>query len=198
MLVPRTVAALLNAHPALQVVIDEAATPVLLRRLRARRLDVALVALGTAPAESDVTSFRAHALPVVGLRIAVPADHRLARRRTVQPRELADEAWIAGVGSPGEPQFGAWPTVGEPRIAYTVRHWTTRLGLVAAGLGITVLPGTMASTVPADVRVLTVHDRSYAGGNSTILTRSDPGRATDLAVNALLEQASALRAQAND
>ena len=193
-LLPRAVAALRADHPALQVVIDEAATPVLLRRLRAGRLDLAVVVVGTVFADHDISGLSEHALPTVGLRIAVPVEHRLARRGTIQVHDLADERWIAGVGAPGEPQFGAWPNVKNPRIAHSVRHWSTRLGLVAAGQGISVLPGTMTFAVPAGVRVLTVDDPSQTGRSSVLVTRPDPGRYTDLAVQMVIQQAGALRA----
>ena len=129
----------------------------------------------------------------MGLRVAVPEGHRLARRRNVQPRDLVDEAWITGVGAPGEPQFGAWPTITNPRVAYSVRHWTTRLGLVAAGQGVSVLPGTMTFAVPAGVSVLTVNDPSQTGRSSVLVTRPNPGQLTDLATGALISQATALQ-----
>ena len=195
-LVPHAVAALRKEHPAVQVVIDEAATPVLLRRLRAGRLDLAVVVVGPDFAEHDVSGLVEHPLPVVGLRVAVPEGHRLARRRDVQPRDLVDEAWITGVGAPGEPQFGAWPTLTNPRVAHTVRHWTTRLGLVAAGQGISVLPGTMTFAVPEGVHVLAVNDPSQSGRSSVLVTRPDAGRLTDLAAGAVLSQAVALQLRA--
>lgn len=193
-LVPRAVAALLADHPALEVVLDEAATTVLLRRVRGRRLDVAVVAVGAGLPAQDLDALAVHPLPTVGLRVVVPDEHRLARRRVVRPHDLTAEKWIVGLGVPGEAQFGAWPTLAEPRIAYAVRHWTTRLGLVAAGLGISVLPGTMAASVPASVRVVPVDDPSWPGRESLLVTRPDPGPVTDLAVQALLGQAEAIRA----
>ena len=195
-LIPHAVAALRDEHPALQVVIVEAASPVLLRRLRAGRLDLAVVVVSSDFIEHDVSGLDQHALPVVGLRVAVSKTHRLASRRTVQPRDLANEAWIAGAGEPGEPQFGAWPTIANAAIAYTVRHWTTRLGLVAAGQGISVLPGTMTFAVPAGVHVLTVDDPSQTGRGSVLVTHSNPGQLTDLTADAIRKQASELQLRA--
>ena len=196
-LVPRAVAALLAKHPALDVVIDEAATPVLLRRLRARRLDLAVVALDPETAHQDASGLSGYPLPIVGMRVAVPDKHRLARHRSVQPSDLVDERWIAGIGGPHDPQFGAWPSVANPNVAYTVRHWTTRLGLVAAGLGISMLPGTMTAIAPPGVHVLEVDDPVTVGRSSMLLTNKDPGPVTNLAVDALLGQARTLRAAAS-
>ncbi|MBO1753889.1 LysR family transcriptional regulator [Allobranchiibius sp. CTAmp26] len=194
-LVPRAVAALLDEHPALTVTIDEASTPVLLRRMSAGRLDVALVALSAESADRDVKDLARFPLPIVGMQVAVPAEHPLATRRTVRPGDLVDEPWIVGVGGSGDPQFGPWPGIASPRIAFSVRQWTTRLGLVAAGLGITVLPGTMTVAVPPGVRAIHVEDPSYADRSSVLLTRADAGPRTRLAVGALLAQATALRAE---
>ena len=193
--VPRAVAALRAAHPALTVIIDEASTPVLLRRMSAGRLDVALVALSTESPDREVGDLARFPLPIVGMHLAVPAEHPLARRRTVRPEDLVDEPWIVGVGGSGDPQFGTWPGIAHPRIAFSVRHWTTRLGLVAAGLGISVLPGTMAVAGPPGVRVIEVVDPSHADRSSVLLTRSDAGPRARLAVEALLAQATALRSE---
>ncbi|NYJ76006.1 LysR family transcriptional regulator [Allobranchiibius huperziae] len=194
-LVPRAVAALRDGHPALTVIIDEAPTPVLLRRMSAGRLDVALVALNDESTDRDLKDLARFPLPIVGMHVAVPAEHPLARRPTVRPEDLLDEPWIVGVGGSGDPQFGPWPGIANPRIAFSVRHWTTRLGLVAAGLGISVLPGTMAVAVPPGVRAIEVDDPSHAERSSVLLARNDAGPRTRLAVRALLAQATALRAE---
>lgn len=85
-----------------------------------------------------------------GLLVAVPADHRFAYRGTIPVTELRDEPWIVGKGLRDDPQFGAWPTLDHPRIAYAVREWPTRLGLVATGLGIAVLPEVAAPRSPPE------------------------------------------------
>ncbi|SHH09426.1 LysR family transcriptional regulator [Geodermatophilus nigrescens] len=195
-LVPRAVADLAAAHPTLQVVLDEAASPVALRRLRAGRTDVAVVAAGPGLPDPDLAGLEVSPLVPLGLLVAVPEGHRLARTPVVRPGDLADVPWIVGTGAPGEPQFGPWPTLAEPRVAFSVRHWTTRLGLVAAGLGVTVLPGTMAAAVPAGVRVVAIDDPSWPGRRTLVVTRRPPDRAAALAARAVVEQAEALRSGA--
>ncbi|HYO36770.1 MAG TPA: LysR substrate-binding domain-containing protein [Geodermatophilus sp.] len=195
-LVPRAVAALTASHPTVRVVLDEAASPVALRRLRAGRSDVAVVAAGPGLPDPDLAGLETHPLSSAGLVLAVPADSSLARQPVVRPRDLAGVAWIAGLGPPGEPQFGPWPTLAEPRIAFSVRHWTTRLGLVAAGLGVTVLPGNMAAAVPAGVRVVAVDDPAWPGRTGLVVTRGAPDPVVVLAARALVEQAEYLRSRA--
>ncbi|WP_067499740.1 LysR substrate-binding domain-containing protein [Actinoplanes sp. TFC3] len=92
----------------------------------------------------------------------------------MRPADLAAEAWIVGEGAKGDPQFGAWPTLKDPQIAFAVRSWPTRFGLVAAGLGISVVPQLAAPTVPAGVRTLAVADTGWPGRQAVVVT--PPGR----------------------
>ncbi|WP_107654900.1 LysR family transcriptional regulator [Nocardia suismassiliense] len=77
------------------------------------------------------------------LALAVPADHRLAGRRQVRLAEVADEDFIAMHSG-----YGMRRIVDElcaaadlrPRIAFEASDLVTVAGLVAAGLGVGVLP----------------------------------------------------------
>ncbi|WP_263631273.1 hypothetical protein [Streptomyces sp. 8L] len=105
---------------------------------------------------------------------------------------MAGEWWIAGKGLRGDPQFGAWPTLDSPRIAHAAREWPTRLGLVAAGLGITVLPSLAAASVPAGVRTVAVDDPSWLGRSAVAVTAPAPSVAAAAAGEALRREAAAL------
>ncbi|TDB77094.1 LysR family transcriptional regulator, partial [Actinomadura sp. KC216] len=139
-LVPRAIARVASGHPGLAVILDETSTPALLRRLRAGRLEVAVIGVGHGLPDYDLSGLRQTTILQGDLFVAVPDSHRFAGHATVTVADLAQEQWIAGDGASGDPQFGAWPTLSSPRIARTARSWSTRLGLVAAGLGITVVP----------------------------------------------------------
>ena len=191
-LAPRAIAALAADHPGLAVTLDEASTPVLLRRLHAGRIEVAVIGVGTGLADYDLAGLRSTVLVVGDLRVAVPAAHRLAGRRRVSVDDLRPEPWIVAVGSPGDPQFGAWPTLDAPRIAYTVRSLPARLGLVAAGLGISVLPAIAAASVPSGVRVVEVDDVTWRGRSAIAVTGLSPSPAADSMVRALQRAASRL------
>jgi LysR family transcriptional activator of glutamate synthase operon len=98
------------------------------------------------------------------LQLAVPADHRLARRKRVRVNELADETFI------GIRQGGGLRTILErlstqagfrPRIAFEGEELQTVRGLVAAGLGVALvapLHGEHAEEVPG-VHHLALADR---------------------------------------
>ncbi|MBB4682905.1 LysR family transcriptional regulator [Amycolatopsis jiangsuensis] len=169
-LVPRAIARLRAAHPGLTVSLWEASSPAQLRRLRAGRLEVAVVATGDGLPDYDLTGLRTEIVRNGrGLGVAVSTDHPLAAQDEVHVDELGQEAWIVGAGGAGEPQFGAWPTLAAPRVAHEVRGWPTRLGLVAAGLGVSVLPGLAAGTVPDGVKWLRVHDPGLVQQRQTVL-----------------------------
>lgn len=89
--------------------------------------------------------------------IALPRDHRLANARTVKLGDLSGENWIV------------WPSGSichdflihtlrkegrEPKIAHTAGEYQTQLALVAAGLGLCVLPRLGRGSVPKGVSVV--------------------------------------------
>ena len=119
------------------------------------------------------------------LRVAVPNGHRLARAGIVAAAELAGETWIAGDDSGGDPQFRAWPTIADPAIEYTVRGWPARFGLVAAGLGICLVPEVAAPSVPAGVTTIGVEDPGWLGRTTLAVTSPEPGPETAAIVDAL-------------
>ncbi|MFC7588331.1 hypothetical protein ACFQYP_34980 [Nonomuraea antimicrobica] len=53
--------------------------------------------------------------------------------------------------------MGVWPGLDErPEIAHSARDWLAKLGLVAAGCGLTTVPVLLTGVVPSGVRVLPV------------------------------------------
>ncbi|WP_225625930.1 LysR family transcriptional regulator [Streptomyces werraensis] len=184
-LVPPAIARLQKAHPGVTVSLWEAGSPAQLRRLRAGRIEMAVVAIGDGLPDYDFTGLRIEVVHTGrGMGVAVSTDHPLASQNEVHVDALAQEAWIVGVGAEGEPQFGAWPTLGTPRVAYEARGWQTRLGLVAAGLGVSVLPGLAADIVPHGVKWLSVKDPALVLRRETVMVTAAEASA---AARAMLE-----------
>ncbi|GAB2530238.1 LysR family transcriptional regulator [Nocardia heshunensis] len=156
--VPSGLARLRRTHPGITVVGREGSTPALVRALRAGTLDLALVASAPPyrPLDAETPALQVQILTDRSLRVAVPADHPLARGEHIDVADLRGQAWIA---SPGEDHaMGVWPGLDErPVIAHTVRDWLAKLQLVAAGCGLTTLPASLAPACPPGVRVLPVH-----------------------------------------
>lgn len=193
-LVPRAIARLRTDHPGLVVVLKEGSSPTQLRRLRAGRIDVAVIGVGSGLQPYDLNGLRHEVLVKGDLCLAVPATHRFARRARVPVGELSAESWIVGVGAAGEPQFEAWPTLRNPHVAYAAREWPTRFGLVAAGLGICVLPELAAAAVPVGVAVVGVDDPGWLGRSTVAVTRTEPTAGASAAIHALHAEADGLRA----
>lgn len=193
--IPRALARLRREHPAIEVRLREGSTPAQLRRLRAGRLQVAVVAVGGG-LEYPLDGLRADVVLDGGLLVAVGSAHRFARRGWIMVSELADEAWIVGDATGGGPQFGPWPGLeGTPRVTFAMRDWSARLGLVAAGLGITVIPEIMATTVPADIRLVAVDDPQPLRRSMLVVTEPERSAGVDAFVVALREAAAHLGAE---
>ncbi len=191
-LLPRAVSRLLRAHPGVEVQLAESATSVQLQSLRRGRLDVAVAVTGDGLPEYDFDGLRRSELRSgIGYGVAVAESHPFAGRSWVGPDELAEQQWIVGAG--GSPEFGTWPGIAGPSIAFAVRTWPTRLGLVAAGLGISLVPGFAADSLPADVRWIPVRDE--CGGLRRTLwavTGERPEPAAAAMVRALEEEAGSI------
>ncbi|MCU1645243.1 MAG: LysR family transcriptional regulator [Nocardia sp.] len=157
-LVPRAITALRTSHPAIVVHTREGSTPALVRALRAGSLDLAL--LGSEPPfrppDTESPPLVLQTLSEAGLRVAVPADHPLARGDYIDVADLHGRLWIAGPATEDR-LMGVWPGLDErPEIAHTARDWLAKLNLVAAGCGFTTVPSSLTPAAPPGVRILAV------------------------------------------
>lgn len=192
-LVPRTLARLAVDYPALVVALTEASSRALVRDVHAGRLGIAVIATGAGLPDYDLGGLVQHRIDAGDMCIAVPVGHRLADAGRVAVRELAGEPWIAGAGSAGDPQFTAWPTLTDPLIRYRVAGWPARLGLVAAGLGVCLVPELAALSVPEGVTAVRVDDPAWPGRVCVALTAPDPDEALRVVIGALRAVADDLR-----
>lgn len=192
-LVPHAVATLGIDHPGLRVTLAEASTPTLLRDVRSARVDLVVIGAGAGLPDYDLDGLSAHRIFAGDLCVAVPAGHRLSASTSVHVGELAGEAWISGIGSAGDPQFAAWPTLVDPVIRYRVRGWPARLGLVAAGLGVCLLPELAARSVPAGVTVIGVDDPTWPGRYTMAVSKKKPSAAVMAVVAAFRSAADDLK-----
>ncbi len=188
-LVPGAICRLSRTHPGLRVRLVEASTPAQLRALRRGRLEVAVLATGDSLPEYDVDGLQL--TPLLGTRgvgVAVADSHRFAGREWVRTDELSDQHWIVGPHTADAPEFGVWPSTQAPRVAYTVRNWSSRLGFVAAGLGIALVPGSAAVMMPRGVQWVRVRDEQETGlqRSTWVATRPDPNPQALVMVEALL------------
>lgn len=156
-LLPAVLTTLAGEHPALDVRVLELDPPNSVDLVTRGEIDVAVVhdwvntplagheSLARAPIGEDVAD------------VLVPANHRLARRESVQPEDLADERWIC---QPAGTICHDWllRTVRgvemEPTVAYQVTEYETQFAFLRAGIGVALVPRLGRGPVPEDVVVV--------------------------------------------
>jgi DNA-binding transcriptional LysR family regulator len=135
----------------------EGLTPTLLDRLAAGEADLAVV---SAPPDRplDPTGLELHHLLDEHLLVAVPPGHPLAGRHTVRLEELKEDSFIAGSATAEQTLLRAGlPSGFRPKINIVAAEWTGKLGCVAAGLGVALVPALAIRATPADLVLLRLH-----------------------------------------
>lgn len=144
---PQAIRTWRHANPQLNIQFEQNSTPALIERLQTGRVDAAFIrtALGQ---PSGVTVVPLLEEPMV---VALPAGHSLAtakNRRGLTLKSLAHETFI---GYPRAAGAGLYDAViaaciasgFSPDIAYEAPQIVSTLNLVAAGMGISVVPSSM-------------------------------------------------------
>ena len=133
-LMPRALSALAGRHPNLQVTLVDTHPPEALELLRAGKIDVALI-FRYDETEPEPDNVRLHHLLDDPLYL-------LSSRRVRNLGALHDATWIAGCERCRSHLLSLCANEGfEPRIGYTSDDMVVMQALVAAGLGVTTIPG---------------------------------------------------------
>jgi len=153
-LVPRVLARFRAAYPDVALTLREGLTERLLPMVSAGDLDAALVSTHKRPQleAAGVELVRVFDDPLL---VALPAAHPMAGRARVALTDLAGERWIVAdtpeaVGALHATCAAAGFTPDTP---LRVAEWTAKLGLVAEGLGVALVPGLGVGAVRGDVTV---------------------------------------------
>lgn len=176
-LVPDALRRMLDIAPDVHVTLSEGASRIQLQRLRSGNVDVAIVA-DLSRGTLEYPDLQIDKLLDDPLLVAVARTHWLASARGVTPDDLADEAWIVGSSDRSEGLLGAWDTgTWAPRIAFTAKDWNAKIGLVTAGLGITVVPGLSAASFGDRIRLVRINDERAI--RSVLLARQASATTTE-------------------
>jgi DNA-binding transcriptional LysR family regulator len=133
-LVPRAVAALASRHPGLQISLTDTHPPESLELLRTGRIDVAII-FRYDETEPEPSGVRLHHLLDDPLYL-------LSTQREPTLGGLRDATWIAGCDRCRSHLMSLCAEEGyEPRIGYISDDMVVMQALVAAGLGVTTIPG---------------------------------------------------------
>ena len=170
-LLPRVALDIRAAHPGCRVRIIEADPEECFDLLLADEADVAVVVATSAIPASTDPRFEQHHLLEDPLDLLVARTHRLADETDVRLGDLAQETWI--MDRPGRPYHqllqAACVAAGfSPAVEHVAAEWDTGAALVAAGLGIALIP--RLAHLPAGYPVVRIPLRGAPAPSRHILT----------------------------
>jgi DNA-binding transcriptional LysR family regulator len=173
-------------HPTVELTFVESGTNAGLRRLRAGEVDVALAFREHGrPAPDEWADLEAELLMVDPLFVALAKNHPLAGKTAIRLRDLADDGWIQAVqAGPGGITYQACLAAGfEPRIVALSDHAHITQGLVALGIGVTMIS---SFSVPRARRDIVVRPLKPDGPKRDVYTVTLPGRLPPPAIRAMV------------
>ncbi|MBX3678649.1 MAG: LysR family transcriptional regulator [Rhodocyclaceae bacterium] len=157
---PDIIYAYRRQYPDVQLQLREMFTGDQFLALSTGTLDVGLVRFGGTGAP---VGLRTREIGRDPLRLVINAAHPLASRSEISLAEVANEGFITfppdiGTGLPGILRTACLAAGFEARIVQIAREATTQIGLVAAGLGVALLPAPLERVRIPRVRYLAVSD----------------------------------------
>jgi len=162
-LVPEAVARFRASHPNVEVSLAEGEAEEIAPRLRAGDFEIVVLFEFAGVGERLGAGMRRFELLDDPLRLALPGEHPLARRKQLRLDDLRDEAWVqTSAASPcARHVVRSCHAAGfEPRVSFESDDYLTVQGLVAAGVGVALIPQLALSTVRADIRIRSLDPRS--------------------------------------
>jgi molybdate transport repressor ModE-like protein len=160
-LVPRAVAAFHERHPKVELSMVEAEPDEAGARLKSGDADLALVY--DHHATTGLLAPELELIPLIddAYDAILPRDHALAARKRLSLADLSEEPWVASTSAAGcrkiteqvcrEAGF-------EPRVAFEADETSAAQALVAAGVGVTLLPRLALTTVHPGVVARNLRD----------------------------------------
>jgi DNA-binding transcriptional LysR family regulator len=143
-LVPRAIREFSQRHPAVELTLTEGEPNESLPRLKVGELDLVLVDDSSHVQEAADEDVELIHLLDDPLHLVLPADHPLVSKQRVRMSDLEAEQWIQSTTTCACRRHvqTACSTAGfEPRVAYESDDFQVVQGLVAAGVGVALIPG---------------------------------------------------------
>src|SRR5439155_23158031 len=155
-LMPLAIATFRAAYPDVELTLAEGEPEEIVPRLRAGELDLAL--LFEFAGESAQLAGEESRLELLedAMFLALPRDHRLAARRHLRLEQLAQEPWVqTSRSSPcARHVVRCCHAAGfEPNVSFESDDYQTVQGLVAAGVGVALIPQLALSVTREDVAI---------------------------------------------
>lgn len=160
---PLAIATFRAAHPEVELSLAEGEPEEIVPRLRAGEFDLVLVYEFQGVGERLGAGMRRFGLLEDPMRLALPADHTLAEKERISLAELSKESWVqtAAATPCARHVVRSCHAAGfEPGVAFESDDYLTVQGLVAAGVGVALIPALALEGVREDIAIRAVHPRS--------------------------------------
>ena len=178
-LMPLAVARFRQTHPDVALTLAEGEPEEIAPRLRTGEFDLALLFEFPGTRERPGVGLRSVTLLEDPMHVALPAEHPLASKPALSLVDLADQQWVqTSASSPcARHVVRSCLAAGfEPDVAFESDDYETVQGLVAAGVGVALIPRLALTRVHSDIVVRELAPRSPAR-TVTVATISEPGEA---------------------
>jgi DNA-binding transcriptional LysR family regulator len=155
-LMPQAIAGFRASHPGVELTLAEGEPEEIAPRLRAGEFDLVLLFEFEGGGERLGAGMRRFALFEDPLHLAMRRDHPLAGRKRLRLEDLRAESWVqTSASSPcAKHVIRSCHGAGfEPEVSFESDDYQTVQGLVAAGVGVALIPQLAFSTVREDIHV---------------------------------------------
>jgi DNA-binding transcriptional LysR family regulator len=191
-LLPPAVAEFTSRHPDVELSFVEREPEEAAQMLRAAELEIAIVfeydRLNPGDFERFYEGIELHHLVDDPMYLALPRDHPLARRRRIRLEDLSDATWIQESGTHswcGRFHESVCEAAGfTPKVGFRSDDYNVVQGLIAAGVGISLLPGLSLTNVREDI---VIRSLGAQAPSRQIAAGTLAGRYRSPATNAMLE-----------
>lgn len=161
-LMPLAIAMFRAAHPGVELTLSEGEPEQIAPRLAAGELDMALLFEFDETGSSRLGGERLRRIDLLEdpMCLALALEHPLARKRELRLEDLADEAWVqTSRESPcARHVVRCCHAAGfEPNVAFESDDYQTVQGLVAAGVGVALIPELALSAPREDIAIRALH-----------------------------------------
>jgi DNA-binding transcriptional LysR family regulator len=176
-LVPLAVARFREAHPQVALTLAEGEPEQIAPRLRAGEFDLALLFEFPGVRERPGAGLHSATLLEDPMHVALPAEHPLLSKAAISLADLRDLHWVqTSAASPcARHVVRSCLAAGfEPYVAFESDDYDVVQGLVAAGVGVALIPRLALTTVHPGIVVRELAPRSPAR-KVTVATMSGPG-----------------------
>jgi DNA-binding transcriptional LysR family regulator len=162
-LMPLAIATFREAHPDVSLTLAEGEPEEIAPRLRAGEFDLALLFEFPGVRERPGAGLRTVGLLEDPMHVALPAAHPLADKRALTLSDLRDEDWVQTSASSPCARHVVRSCLGagfEPRVTFESDDYETVQGLVAAGVGVALIPRLALTRLRPEIVVRELAPRS--------------------------------------